>query len=98
MLDRWIDVRTAEQCAPMNEEQFLVALSAFLAEKRGAPVAIAADTDLLQSGLVDSLIAVEILMLIEELSGAPVDPDALEPELFESAGRLYETFFVRNPA
>jgi acyl carrier protein len=55
-------------------------------------------TDLLSDGLVDSLIMVEVLMLIEELTGEPVNPDLLEPEAFESGSRLYQTFFTRDAA
>lgn len=82
----------------MNEEEFLKALSAFLSEKHGSAVTVQADTDLLETGLVDSLMAVEILMLIERLMGGQVDPDLLEPELFSRAGGLYSAFFASNPA
>jgi acyl carrier protein len=77
----------------MTEAEFLDHLGQFLTEKRGETVLVRADTDLLETGLIDSLIMVEILMLIENLSGQPVDPDALEPELFERAGDLHATFF-----
>jgi acyl carrier protein len=77
----------------LSEVEFFKTLSEFLTTKAGAPIAVEADTDLLATGAIDSLTMVEVLTLVEELSGRPIGPDDLEPELFEQAGRLYSTFF-----
>jgi acyl carrier protein len=82
----------------MGEAEFFERLSAFLSEKRGEPITVGPATDLLASGAVDSLIMVEILMLVEELTGRPVDPEALEPEVFENGQRLYRTLIGAGAA
>ena len=77
----------------MTESEFLAELSRFFSEKREEETLIRDNTDLLAEGLVDSLIMVELVMRIEEITGRPVDPDLLEPALFERASLLHETFF-----
>lgn len=77
----------------MSEDAFLLRLEKLLAAKRGKTVSIKADTELLDSGLIDSAGMIEVILLAEELSGATIDVESLEPEIFKNGRTLYETFF-----
>ncbi len=53
------------------------------------------ETDLVNSGLVDSFSVIELLIHIEELSGVPVDFDRIKLSSVRTVKALYETFFGR---
>lgn len=51
------------------------------------------DHDLIESRLVDSLRLVEFIILVERLSGRPVDIDTLDLNHFRSLNNLQRAFF-----
>lgn len=61
--------------------------SAFLGE-------LTDQTPLLESGLISSLDVVELVVFLEELRGAEIEPDEIEPHLFTSVDALWEGFFA----
>lgn len=64
-----------------------------LSEAHGRSVVIVDDTDLLESGIVDSKTMIDILMFGEEASGATLDIDQVDVSIFAKAKHLYELFF-----
>ncbi|UCC14842.1 MAG: hypothetical protein JSW21_02465 [Gammaproteobacteria bacterium] len=50
------------------------------------------DSPLLESRLINSLQLVELVLLIEELTGRPIRPDQLLPASFRSIRTIYENF------
>jgi acyl carrier protein len=58
------------------------------------PVAELSDeTRIIDEGILSSLDVVELVLYIESLRGAPIDPDALDPHAFTTVSALYQTFF-----
>lgn len=51
------------------------------------------DTHVLELGILSSLDVVEFVLFIEDLRGAEVDADAIEPEAFTNINSLYTAFF-----
>jgi acyl carrier protein len=51
------------------------------------------DTPILDAGFLSSLDVVELVLFIENLRGAEVDVDAIEPEALTSLDTLIQTFF-----
>ena len=56
------------------------------------------DTDLLKSGLLDSLALVEVLVRVEQLFGLTVDFEELEIETFRSIRSIAELIATRGNA
>ena len=54
------------------------------------------DTDLLKSGLLDSLALVEVLVRVEQLFGLTVDYEELEIEAFRSIRSIAELIATRR--
>lgn len=51
-------------------------------------------TPILEAGLLSSLDIVELVLFLEELRGAEIETDALEPEFFTSVDTLWASFFA----
>lgn len=51
------------------------------------------DTPILESGLLSSLDVVELILFIENLKGAEVDVDDIEPEVLTNVNTIYDGFF-----
>jgi acyl carrier protein len=58
------------------------------------PETIAVDTPLLESRLLRSIMVLDLILLIEELRGRPLDPDAIRPESFRSIAAIVVAFFA----
>ena len=71
------------------------ALRAWVAERNPdvAPAEIADDTPLIEARYLTSLQIGELLVYIEELRRAPVDPASLKPGVFRSLDTICATFF-----
>ncbi len=52
------------------------------------------DTPLFEHGLLSSFDVVELILLIEELRGAPVDPDRIEPAALRDVDSICRAFFA----
>jgi hypothetical protein len=74
------------------------ALRAFLAEaSQGVPPAeIRGDTPLVESGLLSSLSVADLLLLLEELRGRPLDLRALGPGCFKDLDTIVATFLEED--
>ncbi|HVE64455.1 MAG TPA: hypothetical protein VNB94_11720 [Mycobacteriales bacterium] len=59
-----------------------------------ASVEIADDTPLISSRLITSLQVTDLLLLIEELRNAPIDPASLRPGAFHDIDAIYAAFFA----
>ncbi len=51
-------------------------------------------TPLLESGLISSLDVVELVLFLEELRGAEIETDDIEPELFANIDAMWGGFFA----
>ena len=71
------------------------ALRAWVAERNPGvdPARIADDTPLIEARYLTSLQIGELLVFIEELRRAPVDPGSLKPGVFRSLDAICATFF-----
>lgn len=50
-------------------------------------------TPVLEDGILSSLDVVELVLFLENLRGAEVDTDALQPESFRDVDSIWKTFF-----
>ena len=57
------------------------------------PDALRDDTPLFEHGILSSFDVVELILLIEELRGAPVDPDRIEPQALRDVDSICRAFF-----
>jgi acyl carrier protein len=64
------------------EPPIIAYISGVVAETGGAPVT--RDTQLLETGVLDSINLVRLVQFLEERFGIQIDDDDLGPELFES--------------
>ena len=67
-------------------------VSAWIAARHPDIGAIDPDHDLIESRLVDSLRLVELIILIERLTGRPIDVDTLEIDDLRSLNSLDRAF------
>ncbi len=58
-----------------------------------APGALDDQTPLIASRLITSLQVTDLLLLIEELRSASIDPSSLQPGVFRDIDTIYATFF-----
>jgi acyl carrier protein len=56
------------------------------------------DSPILEPGLLSSLDVVELVLFIESLLGAEVDPELIQPEALTDLDSLYDTFFKARAA
>ena len=66
---------------------------ALRAELADAKTELKDDTPILESGLLSSLDVVELILFIENLKGAEVDVDDIEPEVLTNVNTIYDGFF-----
>jgi acyl carrier protein len=59
--------------------------------------AIARDTALVKERIVTSLMVLDLILFIEELRGAPLDPASIAPAAFQSIAAIAATFFAEAP-
>jgi acyl carrier protein len=71
-------------------------LKAFFSEKLSVEVS-SVDTDLAQTGVLDSLALVELLTYIEKEFGTEISLDNVEIEDFRSIARIAEYVDAHNP-
>ena len=69
------------------------ALKTWLTKNARSAVRIDDDTPLLEQRLITSLQVVELVLLIEELSGLPIDAALLEPGSFRDVNTICARFF-----
>ena len=50
-------------------------------------------TELLQKRIISSLQVMDLLLLIEKLTGKPIDVRAIKPGAFSSVDKILESFF-----
>src|SRR4051794_22277753 len=81
------------EATQLNKGEFFAGLSKMLSASHGRAVNIDDDTDLLESGIVDSKTMVDILMYGEDISGATIDVGEIDVAVFAKAKLLYELFF-----
>ncbi|RZU54521.1 hypothetical protein EV385_6472 [Krasilnikovia cinnamomea] len=62
------------------------------------PATLTDQTPLISTRLVTSLHVVELLLLIEELRAAPVDPRSLAPGAFTDIDTIVRAFFGQDAA
>ncbi len=68
-------------------------LKTWLRENARSPATIGDDTPLLAQRLITSLQVMELVLLIEELSGTPIDAALLEPGSFRDVNTICVKFF-----
>ena len=75
------------------------ALRDWIARTAGVePAAIADDTPIFGGGLLKSLHLMDLILLIEDLRGVPVDPDKLRPGGFRDLKTICAGFFGARSA
>lgn len=60
------------------------------------PADLTDETPLLATGLLSSLDIVELVLFLEELRGAEIDTDEIEPDVFASVDAIWMAFFARR--
>ncbi len=61
---------------------------AFIGELKGDHTPVARDTQIMETGLLDSMGLVRLIQFIDEKFGVRIPDDDVSPELFESPMRL----------
>ncbi len=79
----------------MDDVTIRTRLKQWIRDHSKAPnVELADDTPILDKGILSSLDIVELVLFIESLLGDEVDPDAIEPETFQSVDTMMKGFFL----
>ncbi|MBO0861052.1 MAG: acyl carrier protein [Chloracidobacterium sp.] len=79
----------------INTREFQQRVSALFAEKFNLDVA-SAETDLIETGLLDSLVLVELLAQLEESFDVSISTDDLELENFRSIDTIVRFLAARS--
>jgi acyl carrier protein len=61
--------------------------------KHAEASALTDETPILEKRILSSLQVMDLILYIEQLSKAPMDPESLKPGVFSSVNRIYDTFF-----
>jgi acyl carrier protein len=71
------------------------ALRAWLVDSNPAAAAagVAPDTDIIESGILDSLQVVEFILFLEEKCGRAVLAEDLDPDTLRTLDAIYENYF-----
>lgn len=79
----------------MNKEQIKGELRRWVAMKNGkvTPESLTDRTPIIEQRILSSLHVMELLLLIERLSGKPVEVDRLQPGSFRDIETIYQSFF-----
>ena len=59
-----------------------------------APQTLNDQTAIIAQGLISSLHVMDLMLLIEELSGKPIDVETLQPGVFQNIDTIYLNFFA----
>ena len=79
----------------MTEDEVRAALRQWVRERAPAAVGeVADDTPLISSRIITSLQVTDLLLLVEELRSAPIDPAMLQPGAFRDIDAIYAAFFA----
>lgn len=76
--------------ATLTEDEFISRASTFLTERLGDGAAFDADTDLVGSGVLDSLAMLEFFFFVEEQRGAAIDTKNFSLQLISSIRTAYK--------
>lgn len=71
----------------------LAAVQTWICNRRDSAITITADTDLIESRLIDSLDFVEFLFFLEELTGTPIELHEVDLDAFRTLRSIDERFF-----
>jgi len=84
----------------ITEAAVRATLREWIVEANGsiAPVALRDDTPILEERILTSVDVVELIVLIEELSGAPIEVERLDPAAFRDIDSIYGAFFASTEA
>lgn len=74
----------------LTEAEFISRASAFLTDRLGDGAAFDADTDLVASGVLDSLAMLEFFFFVEEQRGQPIDTKDFSLQLISSIRTAYK--------
>ncbi|MCT2590992.1 phosphopantetheine-binding protein [Streptomyces sp. N2-109] len=74
------------------ESDALAEVVAWIVGRQPQVRTIGPDEDLIESRLIDSLSILEFLVLIERISGSPVDLETLDLDSFRSLRRIEQVF------
>lgn len=78
----------------MDEATIRARLAQWIREHSKVPAGeLAGGTPILEKGILSSLDIVELVLFIESLKGDEVDPDAIEPDTFQSIDAMMKGFF-----
>jgi len=82
----------------MTRAEVIDCLRDWIAKKDGriAAAEIAEETPIVERRLLSSLQVVNLMLYIEQLRGAPIDPEALKPRAFRSLAAIYQQFFAET--
>jgi acyl carrier protein len=82
-----------------HREVVHAALRAWLAKARAGAtdVAIAPDTDLIESRIIDSLQIVEFILFLEDQSGRAILDEDLDPNTLRTLDSIYACYFEEHP-
>ena len=80
----------------ITEAAVRATLREWIVEANGsiAPVVLRDDTPILEERILTSVDVVELIVLIEELSGVPIDVERLDPSAFRDIDSIYGAFFA----
>lgn len=75
----------------IGEQQFFESAREFLRERIGDQAAhVDADTELVESGLLDSLLVLEFFFFLESTRGAAIEPGAATVEVLSTLRSAYQ--------
>ena len=76
--------------ARLTEDEFISRASRFLTERLGEGATFDADTDLVGSGVLDSLAMLEFFFFVEEQRGEPIDTKGFSLQSISSIRSAYK--------
>jgi acyl carrier protein len=78
-----------------TESEVRTALRAWIVKTSGkVPAAdVADDTAILEKRIVKSIDIMDLILFLEEMRGAPIDVEKLQPGVFKSIDAIWENFF-----
>ena len=77
----------------MTRDQFIEHLRSFIITRSKVKATdIGADTPLIESGIVDSLLITELILQVEDVLGITIDIDDFRLASFQTLGSIYERY------
>jgi acyl carrier protein len=82
----------------MTRTEIIDRLRAWIADKDGRICAtdITDETPIVEQRILSSLQVVNLLLYIEQMRGAPIDIESLQPRSFRSLATIYLQFFAET--